>query len=443
MRLRITESEWVPFANELRARTDVESAGIILAERMGGGTFVARQLTAISHEGYLVRRPAQLRIAPTTLNRMVRPARDHGWSVFTVHTHPNTHEPWFSLADDTGDSKLMPSLHAQMDGPHGSVVIAGATGSTIGRAFGADGIVEPLDVVIVGQVLDRHAGSDGARGDGSWYARQQLALGSEGQANLRRLRVAIVGLGGTGSVCLMQLAHLGVGHITLVDADAIEDTNVSRVLGCTTRDAGATSKVEVARRYVRGLGFDTTVRALEGALGHEVEPHELVECDVILSCVDRHTPRALLNRLSYEALVPVIDMGSAFRVDRTGRISASAGRVVVVGPGRACLGCWGHISGQKLRIESLSPANRMAEAAEGYVQGADVPQPSVVAFNTMLAGSAVIEMLRLVTGFAGAKQPPARLSFAFEDGTVRRNGLLPGQRCRICGIGRSCHPKAT
>ncbi len=70
--------------------------------------------------------------------------------------------------------------------------------------------------------------------------------------------------------------------------------------------------------------------------------------------------------------------------------------------------------------------------AEGYIEGAEVPQPSVVAFNTAIAGAAVVELMRLVTAFAGADDPPMRLSFDFETGTVRRNRLSQDRGCRIC-----------
>jgi hypothetical protein len=56
----------------------------------------------------------------------------------------------------------------------------------------------------------------------------------------------------------------------------------------------------------------------------------------------------------------------------------------------------------------------------------------VISFNTMIAGAAVIELLRLVTQFAGADDPPLRLSFDFMTGMVRRNNLPEGTRCGIC-----------
>jgi hypothetical protein len=85
-----------------------------------------------------------------------------------------------------------------------------------------------------------------------------------------------------------------------------------------------------------------------------------------------------------------------------------------------------------MRIESLSETDRAREVADGYIDGAEVAQPSVVAFNTAIAGAAVVELMRLVTEFAGTDDPPMRLNFDFEAGTVRRNRLPQGSGCRIC-----------
>lgn len=129
-------------------------------------------------------------------------------------------------------------------------------------------------------------------------------------------------------------------------------------------------------------------------------------------------------------------MGTAFRVDpQSGRMTGDAGRVVVGGPGRACLGCWGHLDANALRVEALSDEERAALVAEGYVQGIAVAQLSVVAFNATVASAAVVEFMRLVTGFAGEGAPPDRLSFSFRDGTVRRSRLTSDGRCRLCSFG--------
>ena len=106
---------------------------------------------------------------------------------------------------------------------------------------------------------------------------------------------------------------------------------------------GGHGKVHVAARYAAQLGLETEVVSFRGHLGNDVTVEDLEGCDVVLSCVDKHLPRALLNRLSYKKAIPLIDMESAFRVNVDGRITQGAGRVVIVGPDRPCLACWGHI----------------------------------------------------------------------------------------------------
>jgi len=230
MHLRILQSKWATFAAALCARRDVETAGLLLAERLQGEeALLVHELLVVPENGYLVRRQDQLRIDPVAFNRLVRRARDRSWSVFTVHTHPGTTRPWFSAADDTGDARLMPSLFAQMPGPHGSLVIAGDTRTPGGRAWvtPADGPV-PLGIRIVGtsvqvpssvRSIDSVHGDDDAESFDTCFARQRLALGADGQTILRALNVGVVGLGGTGSVVATQLAHMGIGRLTLVDAD--------------------------------------------------------------------------------------------------------------------------------------------------------------------------------------------------------------------------------
>lgn len=433
MIMRVLQSEWNPFVEALCHRSDVESAGIVLAERLGGDEFLrVRRLQVIPDEAYHVRQIDHLRIDPVAINRMVRGARDAGLSVFTVHTHPGTTAPWFSRADDAGDARLMPSLLAQMAGPHGSIVLAGETGVPAVRAWTGAGVAQAVGLRVVGTLLQVFPALSEI-GDEEWFDRQRLALGPGGQGILRDLHIVIVGLGGTGSAVLVQLAHLGIGRITVIDGDRVESANVSRVFGATRYDVGVSWKVDVAARYVAQLGLGTELTVVRSPLGDIASLVNVEHADLIFSCVDVQTPRALLNRLSYRSGVPLIDMGSAFRVDAAGRMIAGAGRVVIVGPGRPCLGCWGHLDPARLRIEALSPDERAHLTAEGYVNGANIAQPSVIAFNTQIAGAAVVEMLRMVTGFAGVDDPPSRLAFNFLTGAVRRNTLRGAADCSICG----------
>ncbi len=323
----------------------------------------------------------------------------------------------------------MPSLACQMpDVPHGSLV-AVSNGHVVARSFVPPNQVSDVKVQAVGKRLSFPNAT--ATGSEPWFARQQLALGVNGQSRLRQIRVAVVGLGGIGSVVAMQLAHLGVGELVLIDGDIVEASNLSRIVGARRDDVGRTPKVEVARRYAEALGFSSVeVHASYLAVEHETL---LAGCDVVFSCVDRQLPRALLNQIAYRYLVPTIDLGTVFRVDEAGSMVGDSGRVVVIGPGRPCLACWGHIDPHALRIESLAVEDREQLAREGYIEGAYEAQPSVMAFNTAVAGAGVVEFMRIVTAFAGIESPPNRMAFSFSEGTVKSNALANSGACKICG----------
>jgi hypothetical protein len=194
--------------------------------------------------------------------------------------------------------------------------------------------------------------------------------------------------------------------------------------------------VAIADRLARDIqGDKASLESTVGHLANEQDARRLLSCDLVFCCVDRLLPRALLNDLAYLAQIPVIDMGSAFRVADDGHIVSQGGKVAVIGPGHVCLWCWGDLDPDRLRAEALRPEEREALAAEGYVQGAEVAQPAVVAFNAEIASAAVVEAMRMVTAFAGAEDPADRLNFDFRRGTVVRVRGRSRSGCRFCGQG--------
>ena len=79
------------------------------------------------------------------------------------------------------------------------------------------------------------------------YRRQMMLpeIGEEGQQKLGKARVLIVGLGGLGSISSYYLAAAGVGHLRIVDRDAVGLENLNRQLLHSTDDLGR-PKVESA-----------------------------------------------------------------------------------------------------------------------------------------------------------------------------------------------------
>lgn len=434
MKIRISESKWKALFSRLWETSEIETAAILMGEYIGvdqESVIAVQQVVCVPNEAYTVRKGDQISIDPISFNRLIRPAIENNWSVITVHTHPNAADPWFSAADGFGDKKLMPSIHCRIPGVmHGSMVVVNS-GDVVARLFDEKGNIFGTTFCVIGNSIWKSALPKSETDN--WFNRQGLALGHEGQSKLKALTVGVVGLGGTGSLVSMQLAHLGVGRLVFIDGDIVEESNVPRIVGASTDDVGQRFKVEVAKRYVNGLGLKTEITTYQEYFSDRMAQIFSL-CDIVFSCVDKHSPRALINRYSYQYKVPVIDMGSVFRVDDSGRISSDAGRVVIIGPGKPCLACWGHIDPEALRLESMSEVEIQEQADHGYIQGTNVPQPSVIGFNTYISGSAITEMLRMVTSFSGAENPPKRLSFSFSSGEVRRNKLAENQGCMICGV---------
>jgi len=139
MQIRIEETAWAALTAHILERVDVETAAVLLAEpfKSGADTVLAvRSWAPVPEDGYLIRHVDQIRIDPVAINRLVRPARERGLTVLTVHSHPMALDAWFSHADDLGDGRLLPSFARLVPGvPHGSLVVA-RSGAVVARGAG-------------------------------------------------------------------------------------------------------------------------------------------------------------------------------------------------------------------------------------------------------------------------------------------------------------------
>ena len=93
------------------------------------------------------------------------------------------------------------------------------------------------------------------------------AFGPAIQLALNNLHVGIVGCGGTGSAVAEQLLRLGVRKFTLIDPDALSDSNVTRVYGSTFLDVGKL-KVEVLGNHLRRVAPDVSCQQI-ASMVHE------------------------------------------------------------------------------------------------------------------------------------------------------------------------------
>ena len=138
----------------------------------------------------------------------------------------------------------------------------------------------------------------------SRYSRQLLlndGFGVEGQKTLLSTSFLVVGAGGIGSTLLLYLAASGVGHITVVDYDCIEVTNLHRQVIHRDRDAAKSvgqlgrNKAESAKEAILRLNPTMSCTALSVMITAENALELVSRHDVVVDACDNPLTRYLLN----------------------------------------------------------------------------------------------------------------------------------------------------
>jgi adenylyltransferase/sulfurtransferase len=139
------------------------------------------------------------------------------------------------------------------------------------------------------------------------YSRHILLpqIGIEGQTQLLSSRVLILGMGGLGSPVAMYLAASGVGHLTLVDHDNVDLTNLQRQIVHTTDRVGQ-PKVASAAESLRALNPEIKIETVGHKLSADNLAREAQAADAVVDCTDNFATRHLINRACVAARTPLV-----------------------------------------------------------------------------------------------------------------------------------------
>lgn len=388
--------------------------------------FLVREIFGVPKEAYIEQCPDRVTVDPIFLARILKHARETGSSVMFVHTHPFSEWPMFSPVDDNGEKILMPVVFQRVPGRiHGAVVL-GQRGFSARLHNQHPEHSKSVDtMVLVGREIRREEKCVPDIMVDKAHDRNVRAFG-DGQQKLQRMSVGVVGLGGIGSIVTEQLAHLGVGSLTLIDFDDLDITDLNRVAGASQADIG-TPKVEVAKQHVKRISCRINVEAVHGSVLKESDARSLLDCDFVFCCTDSHGSRAVLNQLAYQYFIPVIDTG--VRIDALdGTIISMAGRVQMLAPGLPCLACGNLLDAEEVRRDFLSDVQRKEDP---YITGHRVPQPAIMSINGTVASLAVTMFL---SATVGVPSPGRHLLYLIGESVVRRIGGDPASDCIVCSV---------
>ena len=153
------------------------------------------------------------------------------------------------------------------------------------------------------------------------YDRNFNTLSLEEQQKLGRSKVVVIGLGGLGgSVCEM-LARIGVGHLTLIDGDVFEASNLNRQLLCQENLIGF-PKAQAAKNRVNAINSEVKVRVFIEYVDESNLYDRIKDADVVMDCLDSIDTRFKLQKAAQKASIPIV----------SGAIAGVAGQVTTIFP---------------------------------------------------------------------------------------------------------------
>lgn len=145
------------------------------------------------------------------------------------------------------------------------------------------------------------------------FSRMAPLLGEAALDILKRAHVAVFGVGGVGGFCAEALARAGVGSLTFVDADCVEESNINRQIIALHSTIGQNKALLCARRAA-DINPHCSVRALQ-IFYDEDSDLELSGFDYIADAIDSVPSKTVLIERAYAAGVPIISaMGAGNRL---------------------------------------------------------------------------------------------------------------------------------
>ena len=201
--------------------------------------------------------------------------------------------------------------------------------------------------------------------------------GVEGQERVSQSHALIVGAGGLGSPAALYLASAGVGHVSLIDHDHVDVTNLQRQIAHSQARVGQL-KVASLQAAMQAINPEVQLSCYSEKADAALLALCMPSVDVVLDCTDNFETRQLLNRSCAQHAKPLVS-GSALRFD---------GQVAVYDTRQAESPCYA----------CVFPANQSFEEERCATMGVLAPLVGVI--GSMQA----TEALKLLSGMGSSLQ---------------------------------------
>jgi len=239
------------------------------------------------------------------------------------------------------------------------------------------------------------------------YSRHILLneVGIEGQDRILAGHALVIGAGGLGSPVALYLASAGVGHITLVDDDVVDMTNLQRQVAHTMDRLGL-PKVQSAAAAMAAINPEVQVTCVQQRADAALLDALVAQADVVLDCCDNFKTRHAVNAACVKHRKPLVS-GAAIRFD---------GQLAVYDPREAESPCYA----------CVFPPDEGVQETLCATMGVFAPLVGII--GTMQAAQA----LKLLSG-AGTTRPGTLTMLDGRDMSFFEVRLPRNPTCPVCG----------
>lgn len=152
----------------------------------------------------------------------------------------------------------------------------------------------------------------------AWDSRTRRLLGDEAVERLARAKVVVVGAGGVGGYAVETLVRSGVGHIVIIDADNVAESNINRQL-IALRSTVGEPKVSLFAQRCRDINPEISVTAVKEFVTPENAAALIgTDADFVIDAIDTVAPKMAVIMHCLANRIPVISsMGAGGRIDPT------------------------------------------------------------------------------------------------------------------------------
>lgn len=152
----------------------------------------------------------------------------------------------------------------------------------------------------------------------AWDSRTRRLLGDEAVERLAGTKVVVVGAGGVGGYAVETLVRSGVGHIVIIDADNVAESNINRQL-IALRSTVGKPKVSLFAQRCRDINPEVSVTAVKEFVTPENAAALIgTDADFVIDAIDTVAPKMAVIMHCLASRIPVISsMGAGGRIDPT------------------------------------------------------------------------------------------------------------------------------